>query len=100
AAHLHPPSFPTRRSSDLFVSGGSLAGALRQARLTVAAAVNLVGKVARGLDAVHAEGVIHRDLKPENILLDGKGEPLLADFGLARSEEHTSELQSRENLVC
>src|SRR5690606_39792216 len=28
------------------------------------------------------------------------GPPPLAVFGKARSEEHTSELQSRENLVC
>src|SRR5690606_40050262 len=31
-----------------------------------------------------------------------RGQALLAEFGdeVARSEEHTSELQSRENLVC
>src|SRR5690606_1083056 len=30
----------------------------------------------------------------------GKREQGVAAFGQARSEEHTSELQSRENLVC
>src|SRR5690606_40270228 len=31
-------------------------------------------------------------------VLDGRGHPAQSDRG--RSEEHTSELQSRENLVC
>src|SRR3712207_7293915 len=43
--------------------------------------------------------VLHRDVKPSNILLDLHGSVWLTDFGL-RSEEHTSELQSRQYLVC
>jgi len=44
--------------------------------------------VARGLAAIHDQGVIHRDLKPANILMDqkdGRWVPKIADFGLARS---------------
>ena len=43
-------------------------------------------KVAAALHTAHRAGVLHRDLKPENILLSDYGEPLLADFGIARVE--------------
>jgi serine/threonine-protein kinase len=40
--------------------------------------------ILRGLEALHALGVFHRDLKPGNVLLRSSGEPVIADFGLAR----------------
>lgn len=46
-------------------------------------AVELIAKVAEGLEAAHVLGIVHRDVKPGNILLDESGEPYLTDFGLA-----------------
>jgi WD40 repeat protein/tRNA A-37 threonylcarbamoyl transferase component Bud32 len=46
----------------------------------------VVRKLAEALDYAHALKVFHRDVKPSNVLIDERGEPLLADFGLARHE--------------
>jgi anti-sigma factor RsiW len=67
-----------------FIEGESLADLIKHDRPDVSRAVELVRKVALGLEAVHAQGLVHRDLKPANILIDGAGEPLLTDFGVAR----------------
>ena len=73
--------------------GGSLADRLRtRARLEPDEVVDVIGAVAAGLADLHARGFVHRDVKPHNILFDHE-RALLADFGLARSEE-ASELTS------
>jgi formylglycine-generating enzyme required for sulfatase activity/serine/threonine protein kinase len=54
-------------------------------------AVDLVRRLALALEVLHDRGSIHRDLKPGNIMLRPSGEPVLMDFGLARSFQQTSQ---------
>ena len=55
----------------------------RQKQLGVKESLAIATKVADALDYAHERGVVHRDIKPANILLSERGEPLVADFGIA-----------------
>src|SRR5690606_41353158 len=90
-------SFPTRRSSDLVAPGQGL----HLCQDVTAVLVVLAGALAaacgghlRDLQAGLLEDV--GDVAVE-LITEAGGQDRLAGL---RSEEHTSELQSRENLVC
>src|SRR5213594_3422144 len=70
------------------VEGGQLDAVAKP--MPIRRAVELIVKVARTVHYAHERGIVHRDIKPGNILLDGKGEPHLTDFGLARLVETES----------
>jgi serine/threonine protein kinase/Tfp pilus assembly protein PilF len=74
------------------VEGGQLDEVVKREPMPIRRAVELIAKVARTVHYAHEHGILHRDIKPGNILLDGKGEPHLTDFGLARLVETESTL--------
>jgi serine/threonine protein kinase/Tfp pilus assembly protein PilF len=75
-----------------FAAGGSLLDAAPALRNEPRRSVALMAKVARAVQYAHSHGILHRDLKPGNILLDGYGEPLVSDFGLAKWLDTSSDL--------
>ncbi len=67
-----------------YVDGEDLASLLRRiGRLPPDKALDIARQLCAGLAAAHAKGVLHRDLKPANIMLDGRGQVVITDFGLA-----------------
>jgi predicted Ser/Thr protein kinase len=67
-----------------YVDGEDLASLLRRiGRLPQDKALEIARQLCAGLLAAHAKGVLHRDLKPANIMLDGRGQVVITDFGLA-----------------
>ncbi len=67
-----------------FVDGEDLAALLpRIGRMPPDRAAEVARKMCAGLAAAHEKGVLHRDLKPANVMIDGRGNVLLMDFGLA-----------------
>jgi TolB-like protein/Tfp pilus assembly protein PilF/predicted Ser/Thr protein kinase len=73
-----------------FVEGGQLDEVVKRAPMSIRQAVALLAKIARTVYYAHEHGILHRDIKPGNVLLDGKGQPHLTDFGLARLVESES----------
>jgi len=67
-----------------YVDGEDLASLLKRiGRLPQDKALEIARQLCAGLAAAHAKGVLHRDMKPANIMLDGRGQVVITDFGLA-----------------
>ncbi|HWG45492.1 MAG TPA: serine/threonine-protein kinase [Gemmataceae bacterium] len=75
-----------------FLEGGSLRTRLRQGRLDIREAADLVRQLALGTQHAHENKVLHRDLKPANVLLAADGTPKVADFGLAKLLDEDDDL--------
>ncbi len=78
--------------------GGSLKE-LIQGPMPGEEAVEALSAIAAALDHAHSRGVLHRDVKPSNVLVDASGSLLLADFGLAKNTEVSSELTAAGMVV-
>jgi serine/threonine protein kinase len=80
-----------------YVDGEDLASLLRRiGRLPHDKALDIARQLCSGLAAAHAKGVLHRDLKPANIMLDGRGQVVITDFGLAglNDQIHGADIRS------
>jgi hypothetical protein len=67
-----------------YIDGEDLGSLLRRiGRLPSDKAIEIARQLCAGLAAAHAKGVLHRDLKPANVMLNGRGQVVVTDFGLA-----------------
>lgn len=60
----------------------------REQKIPLAQATTLFTQLGKGLDAIHAAGVVHRDLKPGNVFIATSGGDefvKVLDFGVAKS---------------
>ena len=100
AAVEHPNIIPVYDAGEVsgllfismrYVQGGNVRSLLASGSAMPAARVtNIIGQIARALDAAHARGLVHRDVKPANMLIDPPGgadygdHAYLSDFGVSR----------------
>jgi tRNA A-37 threonylcarbamoyl transferase component Bud32 len=69
-----------------YAAGGDLLARVRErGPLPVNEALTSIFPVLRGLELLHAQGLVHKDVKPANVLLGEDGRTRLGDFGLARA---------------
>ena len=69
---------PSRSLRDLVEADGPL---------TAQQAAGIGLQILAALRAAHALGIMHRDVKPGNVLVDADGRAVLADFGIARTQD-------------
>jgi hypothetical protein len=69
-----------------FIDGPSMSDVMTQRRMDARELMIIAHRVAEGLVAAHARGIIHRDLSPDNVVLrDGAPEKAtIIDFGIAK----------------
>lgn len=63
---------------------GDLSHAIKGKGLSNKDKVRVAALSLNALSFLHSYGILHRDIKPDNILLNQEGEPVLADFSLAK----------------
>ena len=81
-----------------FFTRGDLKQRIEQG-VASADALNYLRHIALGLHAIHAQGIVHRDLKPGNIMFRADDGLAIADFGISRRLNQTSDLTNLGSVL-
>ena len=82
-----------------FINGKSLRNHLPELQDKFQECAGIVKKLCSALQFVHNKRMIHRDIKPDNVMIDGKCEPKLMDFGLAKMIDQHNSLSRQGDVV-
>jgi hypothetical protein len=66
-----------------YCPGGDLGERIRRG-ISMPEAITYLSQIMRGLQAIHARGIVHRDIKPASLLFREHGGLVLAGFGIER----------------
>lgn len=81
-----------------FIQGRTLEDEVEQQLPDFRRSAELVRRLAEAAHHAHSLGIVHRDIKPSNIMVDGGGQALLMDFGLAHIA-HSEDKMTRDGAV-
>jgi len=66
-----------------YIEGVTLRQYMEAQDLDLYSRLELLYRLAVGLDLVNSNNIIHRDIKPDNVIVDNSGMPRWIDFGIA-----------------